>query len=168
MKPGENLVQAVKWGAAALRESCPSAIDPLALVGAFAEVESAFGEFALPRHEPAYDRGGKYFSRDLWRQWGSWAACSYGSWQIMYPVAVELGFSGSPMDLWDDLVGVHWMVEYVKQRAFNRGATALSEIADCYNTGSFRDAMFPNVYVNKFHLAYAGVVNKRGLSQAEA
>lgn len=135
------------------------------VLAAIAEVESSFGHFSLPRHEKSFDVGGPYFKKDLWTAWGSWAACSYSSFQIMFPVAVELGYRGSPTTLWDDEVAIHWVIEYIRKRILDRGCDNLHDFADAYNSGSFRDAFVPQSYIAKFLSSYADVLERRGLKQ---
>ena len=58
------------------------------LLWALAGNESSFGADTIPRHEPAFDKGGYYADKppmpDLLLRYGSPAACSYGPWQILY------------------------------------------------------------------------------------
>lgn len=130
--------------------------DPEKVLLALVAMESAGGRRAVPRHEKSYDRGGKWFNADLARLWGSWAACSYSSFQIMYPVAVELGFDPqrSPGDLHDDEVAIHWVLAYIQKRIIDKGATSVRDFADAYNSGSHRDSFVPVAYVNGFVKAY--------------
>lgn len=162
-----SLIKCIQWGSHVLK--CPEGIDSLALLGAIAEVESDFGALALPRHEKAYDHGGRYFDRERWLLHGALAACSYGSFQIMYATACELGFDWrrSPLDLQSDEVGIIWVVEYIRRRCLDRGAQTISQIGDAYNSGSFKDGNYPQEYVNKLSLAYAGVVKRRNLKEGE-
>jgi hypothetical protein len=160
-----NLVQIIQIAAGLLQPKIPFA-DALSLLGALAEVESSFGEFAVPKYEKAYDWGGPYFSveqRERWKRWGAWAACSYSSFQIMYPTACELGFTGTPIELCKDNVAIDWVMKLIERRIIDRGATTIMQVADAYNSGSFRDAMYPNEYIKKFSDAYATVVSRRGL-----
>lgn len=136
-------------------------LDGVAALGALAEIESSFGEFNIPKYERAYDVTGKYFNRELWLKWGAWAACSYSSWQIMYPVTVELGFSGTPIQLMDDEIAVLWVLEYIDKRILARGCNNLKHFADAYNSGSFRDANIPETYINRFLGAYSTIVARR-------
>lgn len=60
-------------------------------------VESSDNLFAF-RYEPAFYH--HYLAGKLeWTSWGPLAACSYGLLQILGAVAVELGFTGAPQDL---------------------------------------------------------------------
>lgn len=137
--------------------------DPVCLLASLAEIESAFGLLAIPKHEKAYDWGGTYFNRALWSKWGSWAACSYSSFQIMFPAAVELGFSGSPMDLWDDEIAIHWVIDFIQKRILDKGASTLEQFADAYNSGSCKDAFVPTEYITRFVASYGGIAAKRKL-----
>lgn len=117
---------------------------------ALATIESAYGVYNVPKHEKAYDQGGIYFNRGLWAKYGSHAACSYSSWQLMYPVAVELGFLGSPAELMIDEKAIYWVIEYIKKRILDKGCLKLQDLADAYNSGSFRDKIVPQEYIGKF------------------
>jgi hypothetical protein len=130
--------------------------DPERLLLALVDVESASGRFAIPRHEASFDYGGRWYNKDLARRWGAWAACSYSSFQIMYPVAVELGFDPerSPGDLNDDDIAVHWAIAYINRRILDKGAKTIKDFADAYNSGSHRDAFVPTAYCDKFAKAY--------------
>lgn len=134
--------------------------DGILILAALAEVESSFGIYAIPRHEKIFDIGGVYCNKDLWKQWGAWAACSYSSWQIMYPVSVELGFPGRPQDLMEDETAIHWVMEYIDKRILAKGCSNLWQFADAYNSGSFRDKVVPTTYIEKFNQAYHSVSKK--------
>jgi hypothetical protein len=140
--------------------------DPLRVLGALAEVESSFALCNRPRHERAFDFGGRYANEELCKRWGAWAACSYSSFQIMFPVAVELGFDPkrSPVDLWDDEIAIHFVVEYIRKRILARGITKIENLASVYNTGMPCDlhAVRP-IYVDRFLKAYDAVEIKYGL-----
>lgn len=137
--------------------------DAASLLAAIAEVESSFGLYNLPKHEKIFDYGGKYFNRDLWEDWGAWAACSYSSFQIMFPVACELGFRGSPEDLWNDDVAILWVLELIDRRILSKGAKTIEQFGDAYNSGSFTDSIVPMDYISKFVKAYNEVSSKYGL-----
>lgn len=139
--------------------------DGVAALGALAEIESSFGKYNIPKHENAFDVGGKLFSKSLWERWGAWAACSYSSWQLMFPVAVELGFTGRPQDLWDDETAILWVMEYIERRILKRGCTTIEDFADAYNSGSFKDNIVPRVYIVKFVSAYHTIRQRRNLTK---
>lgn len=139
-------------------------INGTAALAALAENESRYGQFNIPKHERAYDFSGKYFQPDLWRKFGSWSACSYSSWQLMYPVAVELGFAGRPQDLACDEIAIYWVMKYIDQRIIQKGCQTLEQFADAYNSGSFRDQIIPEKYIKDFLTSYADVVVRRGLA----
>lgn len=62
-------------------------IDGPTLLWAMSGRESSFGRNMKPRHEPAYDSGGRYSKNNEivngLKKWGSAFACSYGPLQIM-------------------------------------------------------------------------------------
>lgn len=79
-----------------------------AIAHAVKQVESSGGTNVGPRYEPVFQRRylqGKPQWEALAKRYG-WKAVSssYGPWQIMYPVAVELGFTGSPAELADPAI----------------------------------------------------------------
>ena len=86
---------------------------------------------AIPRFESAYSIGGYYCRRakhvrELWRKWGDWASCSYSPWQILYVVANELGYEGSPEYLRDPATAGKFVVLYLNRRIFKRGAKTIA------------------------------------------
>lgn len=139
--------------------------DPLRLLGALAEVESSFGLEAVPRHEKLYDILGIYWNRELWRKWGSLSACSYSSFQIMYPVCIEMGMDPNvpPWHLMDDESAMPWVLEYINKRIIVSGCTRIEDFADTYNSGTFKDQNIPFDYISKFTTAYQGVIEKYNL-----
>lgn len=146
----------------------PDGVDPVLLLGTIAEIESGFGQYALPKYEKLYDFGEKYSDHAKWLKWGAWAACSYSSFQIMYPTACEFGFDSAPwnrnpMDLWDDEIAVLFVVDLLNTRILGRGARNLFQIADAYNSGSFQDDVYPMEYINKFKVIYSQIGNLRNL-----
>ena len=137
----------------------PPYMDGAALLRALAQVESSGGAQAIPRFERAYSIGGYYYRRskavrELWAKWGDWAACSYSPWQILFVVATELGYDGSPAHLREPSVAGKYVVRYLNRRIFNRGARSVAQVADGYNSGSFADQMVPEAYIVKLEAAY--------------
>ena len=105
-----------------------------------------------PRREPAYATGGRYANQELLARYGDAAACSYSNWQIMFPVARELGYLGRPADLDDDATAIQWVVKLIQKRIEpqarrNDGRLTLAELADAYNSGNCRDANVPHEYI---------------------
>ena len=137
--------------ASGLKIPAGSDMDPRALLIAMTANESSWGTDCAPRFEPGYYRGGAYFLkpandwlRDLVRRYGQCAAMSWGPWQIMYPVAYELGYKGSahahPWGLYEPEISLHWVIEYLNRRVFAAGALTVAQVGDAYNTGNCRDA----------------------------
>lgn len=141
-------------------------LDGECLLRAIAMNESAFGTYNVPKHEKAYDLGGVYGNKSLWAKYGAWAACSYSSWQIMYPTALELGFNGSPADLWRDGTAIYYVVELILRRGIRKGATTVDQLFDMYNSGSFKDGIIPQVYIDKGVLNYNKFKNEKIGTQA--
>lgn len=83
------------------------------LLGGQILVESA-GQADAFRFEPAFYRHYiKDNPRAVARTHGPLAACSYGPLQIMYEVAVEIGFHGEPHELFDFETGLYWGARYL-------------------------------------------------------
>lgn len=128
-------------------------------------LESTFGkrrEFV--RNEPGYSPGGNYYSKSLsvrqaFQHWGCLAASSFGSFQLMYITATEMGFDGHPIDLQGDRVCGYWATQLIIKRFIGRlGAKTLTDILDCYNSGSHRDHFIPALYVSHGLALYADLV----------
>ena len=130
--------------------------DPALVLWAFAGVESSYGrDRLLARLEPSYSPGGAFYRqskavRDLWARWGPGANCSYGSWQMMFPTAVDLGYPGTPEGLQADDVLAPLVCHYLARA---QGGT-LENAADSYNSGSWRDRFVPLDYLAKIVAAY--------------
>lgn len=151
-----------------LTEACGRAGKALALPGvigrvlleAIAEVESSYGANAVPKYEPAYDRGGRYFSPTLAKGWGAWAACSYGPFQVMFPVFLEMGLHVTPITASDPDFGAEAAARLINRRfASQVPADASAEktvkiIGDAYNSGTSRDKNVPVSYCDKLWAAY--------------
>ncbi len=157
-----TLVDLIKTHGDILTKKAPW-LDGRACLAAIAEVETAFGQYNVPKYEKAFDLGGKYGNRRLWTKFGAMAACSWSSWQIMYIVCVELGYPGRPIDLQDDSVAIHWVMDYLDKRILQAGCSSVVELFDAWNTGSFKDANVPDKYVQECLHAYATVKERRGL-----
>lgn len=128
--------------------------DPKRLLTAIAVVESGYGTYNVPKYEKAYDLGGRYGNKAEWLKWGALAACSYSSFQIMYAVAREMGYQGSPIGLCHDDVALPYVIKLLQRRILDRGASTLADVADAYNSGNFRDSVVPTAYIAKFLAAY--------------
>jgi len=121
-------------------------LDLNGVLWALGGAESSFGEFAhQPRFERAYARGGRYFLKDLDREFGDAAAMSYGPWQVMFCNAhrVTSGYVKP-----DDLKGMTFAaqvatVRWLDSAVLDRGAKSIRDIADAWNTGSHRDNILP-------------------------
>mgnify|MGYP001563777809 CR=1 FL=1 len=136
----------------------PSGINPVALLKALARQESTYGANAKPRREKGYLPGGKYFNADQatrYAKYGKDAGSSWGSFQILYPTAVELGFTGVPLQLGDDRVGIGFVMELLNRRILKRDkAQTIEQIADGYNSGTHRDKSIPNQYITELRGHY--------------
>jgi hypothetical protein len=74
----------------------------------------------VPRLEPSYCPGGRYYSDRLWKLYGEDSAKSYSNWQLMFATAHELGYRGMPHELDDDTVAVRWVVEVLNRRVIRK------------------------------------------------
>ena len=117
----------------------PAGIHGPQLMWAIAGCESSFGANAAPRHEPAYDVGGRYADNPqqakLLREFGSNAACSYGPWQEML-VNVQPPASPEEMLRVNRCAMAH--VGYLNTRILKaQHAQTVEEIAAAYNSGKW-------------------------------
>jgi len=132
----------------------PPGIDPKALLWAFYRCEKYDKHNHVPRFEKACAPGGYYYERspmlqEEYEKWGTWAACSYSNFQILYITARELGYDGPPLALDKDSVALPFVVKLIN-RIIVRGAATPAEIADAYNTGIHKDSNIPVKYIKKF------------------
>ena len=137
----------------------PAGLNTEALLWAIYKCERYVEHAKFPRFEPAYAPDGIYFKnselvRREYAKWGNWACCSYSDFQIMYITAVELGYDGPPLALDRDVMALPWVVKYLNDRAFARGAKTVEEVADAYNSGTHRNHYKPLEYIAKCRKYY--------------
>ncbi len=138
-------------------------LDPRCVLAALASNESRYGANNEPRHEPAYDEGGRYADAMALKRYGRDAACSWGPWQIMFVTAKELGYEGAPKDLADPETSLPFVIRLINERLIGRqGAKTLKEIATGYNSGSIHGNPVAR-YVGNFLLAYGNEETQRFL-----
>lgn len=137
-------------------------VDGVALMQAIADNESSYGTRCTPKHEAAYDWGGKYAQSSILRPFGSWAACSYGGWQVMFAAIREMGFDVNPLEAATDPTISASAAERLINRRFlpkmPKNLThegAVRHILDAYNSGSGNDRIVPEQYIAKGLAAYA-------------
>lgn len=131
------------------------------LLLALAGRESSFGNNIKPRHEPAYDVGGRYWNdsreqRELVKLYGPLAASSFGLLQIM--ACNARGFT--PLQLATSAedamrASVDRLNYYV---IGHQKAVTLEQICDSWNTGNFKDRNIPADYIAEVKKHYAGEV----------
>ena len=120
-----------------------------------AGLESDFGRLReFVRMEPGYAPGGSYYNkseevRKQFRRWGCLASSSFGTFQIMFIVAHELGYHQHPIMLQEDSVSGYWASQLIQTRSIKRGAKTLEDVLDSYNSGSFGDRNVPVAYIEK-------------------
>lgn len=142
-------------------------VNAQALLSAVCSNESDFGKDCNPRLEASYLRGsvrkylgidstganGRYYSPASWSAWGMYSACSHGPTQIMGATLWDLGYQDDPTALVrDPNLAMIWTIKYIKARA--QGATTVEEVADAYNSGSFRDRFQPLSYMQEMQQNY--------------
>lgn len=138
-----------------------------ALLSAICDNESSFGADCNPRLEASYLRGsvrkylgidssgapGRWYNPDSWDAWGLYSACSHGPTQIMGATLWDLGYHDNPTNLSRDaVVAMIWTIRYIQARA--EGAATVEQIADAYNSGSYRDRFQPTAYMQELRLNY--------------
>lgn len=146
----------------------PEGLDAEALLWAIYRCERYDKHNRVPRFEPSYAPGGYYFSRSSlvrreYAKWGNWACCSYSNFQIMYITAVELGYEGPPLALDHDSVAITWVCRYLNHRVFAQGARTVEEVADAYNSGTYRNSNVPEKYVAKFRRKYDRALERKNV-----
>lgn len=116
----------------------PAGVNGVQLLWAIAGVESSFGADCAPRHEPAYDRGGKYATHSPMPQlldvYGRAAACSYGPWQVLacnlaetFPAVIH--DEAELSEIADDSVAfLNVLLRHFRPKN-------LAEIGECWNAG---------------------------------
>jgi hypothetical protein len=153
------------------------------LLAALCRQESTGWKDRRPNFEPAFYLRGKFANLELINRWqtgvepalyeaiGLLVASSLGPWQIMFPVAVELGFTGHPCELADPAVNIEFAIRYVNQRCLAKGLKdqaaggdetgdgqvteddLVKQIADAFNSGTHLDRWKPEAYMDQV-LAY--------------
>lgn len=135
----------------------PQPVDKVKFLAALSMNESFGGLYRAPKYETNYGPGGSYYSKENYTRWGAWACCSYSSFQIMYPTAIELGYTGNPVELQlKDEIAIVWVKKYFEKRVFaktNKFIT-IGNAADAYNSGSFLDNNIPQKYVANLYIFY--------------
>ena len=113
----------------------PAGIDGAQLLWAISGNESSFGHDVVPRHEPAYDVGGRYATHapmpDLLSRYGRNAACSFGPWQVMLCNAP--GYA--PGDLTDLETAAKASVAALNMLLRHFQPKTLNDIGSSYNAG---------------------------------
>lgn len=144
----------------------PQTLDAEALLWALYHCERYDPNNKVPRFEPAYAPGGRYYAsnqqvRINYASYGREAACSYSNFQILYATARELGYTGPPAALDSDSIALPYVCEYIHRRIFDKGATTPEQVADAYNSGSYQDSNKPEKYIAKFRRYYDKAVERQ-------
>jgi hypothetical protein len=128
-------------------------VDPGLVLWAIAGNESRHGALReFVRTEPGYLPDGHYYRRSAslrqhYARWGCLASASFGTWQIMYETAFEMGFRGHPIELQQDACSVNHAIALIEKRFMAGGATTLAEVLDAYNSGTHKDRVVPEKYI---------------------
>ena len=135
----------------------PPGIDRAQLLWALSGNESLFGDWCPPRHERGYHYGSRMYRRskelrDLTKEWGCLAHCSFGPWQVMLVNAP--GYS--PVELMADVeLACKSAVDFLNRVTLGaQNASTLEEIADAYNSGNFKDDIVPHEYIARLKRNY--------------
>lgn len=140
-----------------------SPLSTIAVLHALADVESSHGEARLAsRHERAYCYGSALYKgpngldlREQSARYGCLAHSSFGTWQIMFIGAFEMGFRGDPVELRDDEVSLPWVLRLIDRRILSRWPRITPRaFADAYNSGNPNDEIVPTEYCDRFEAAY--------------
>jgi hypothetical protein len=158
MRKQEQLRQLIKQRANGLKLQNKD-LDPQVLLAAILYCETKMGTKPRPRTEPAYLPGGSLFDKEAiknaYEEYGDNIANSYGPWQVPYIVARACGFRHEPTVLEDLETNITSIIEFLNQRIIARGATTLSQIADCLSR-NYIDRRVPHTYIRRLIQAYNG------------
>jgi len=137
--------------------SPPEGVDGTKLLWALSGNESNFGRICPPRHENSYHYGSRLYRRskllrDLTKEWGCLAHCSFGPWQVMLINVVRF----SPLEMLDDPEkAIQAAVSHLNNAIFRpQKPKTLAQIADSYNSGNFRDKLVPADYIARLKRNY--------------
>lgn len=137
--------------------------NPRVLLHAIAECESGHGDhWEAIRHEQSYCYGSHLYRgpngadlREQSQQYGCLAHSSFGSFQLMFIAAFEMGYRGDPISLRNDFVGLPYVTKFINRRILSKHPRITVEsFADAYNSGRPDDGVVPTEYIEKFTKAY--------------
>ncbi len=143
-------------------------VDKQIFLAAFSLNESSGGYNKTPKYEKVYGPGGTYFKnsqlqRDLYEKYGEDSCKSYSSFQIMFLIYHELGFTNTDIDSAnDDSFTIPVVIKFFNARIFKGGThnfpNFLGMAGDAYNSGNFKDNNVPQDYLKKlvkhYHMAW--------------
>ncbi|HZU33730.1 MAG TPA: hypothetical protein VFB79_21630 [Candidatus Angelobacter sp.] len=132
--------------------NAPEGIAGPQLIWALSGNESSFGAHCPPKHEEGYCYGHKYCDASYSQMWGCLAHCSFSPWQIMATNARQF----TPLELMNEPEkAIQSVVSFLNREILGRQeAKTLSQIADAYNSGNWRDNNVPAEYIEKLHRNY--------------
>jgi hypothetical protein len=113
----------------------PAGVTGPQLLWAMSGNESRFGSNCTPRHESAYDFGGKYQfgNLDNLHKYGSPAAYSYGPWQIMFCNASA--YTPDSLALFISVAALA-TTSYLNKQIAHFKPTTLAQIGSIWNGGN--------------------------------
>ena len=137
----------------------PPSLDAEALLWAFYHSERYSIYRKEPRFDPAFAPEGLYYRlskqvRDEYQKWGKAACCCYSNFQMPYLTAVELGYNGPPLALDRDRISLPFVILHLTKRIRSRAAQTPEEVADAYNSLSYRSFPQPYRYLKRFRHFY--------------
>lgn len=90
---------------------------------------------------------------ERWSRYGVRTAASYGPWQMLYHTAADLGYDDEPEGLYSESTARVW-ADRLLSRIFAQGAETVEQVADAWNSGSFRDGIVPHEYIARVAAEY--------------
>ena len=93
--------------------------------------------------------------REQSQAWGCLAHSSFGSFQIMFITAFEMGFRGDPIALRNDAVGLPYVVNLINRRILSKHPRITTDpFGRCYNSGRPDVSKSTDDYAEDFVAAY--------------
>lgn len=133
-----------------------------AAIYALLTVESSMGVNTTPNFAASFGPGGNYFDEvqeKLYTTYGEIASSAIGPFQIIYRVAWDHGFRGTPesLALWPNQV--EYFGKIIQNRFTRLNGESLEDLARTWNGGNPKGSTEPG-YIKKFNDAYSQGVEK--------
>ncbi len=137
-----------------------------AAIFALLSVESSMGIHTTPNYAASFGPGGHYFDdiqKDLYSKYGQIASSALGPFQILYRVAWDHGFRGTPSELATWSNQVKYFGKIIENRFTNNQGSTLEHLARTWNGGNPKGSVEGN-YLEKFNKAYQiGLEKMKGM-----